>query len=133
MSLLPDRAWVYSKGKRQLRSIAIKQLVESDAGTAPNEDAKLMVMAQSQARLCSVFANPKRIRILWSLAEGEKPVTAIAQAIGASLQCTSQHLSLMKTTGVLEARREGQTIYYRVSEEFMEEGCQVMLEKRREL
>ena len=59
-------------------------------------------LAESQSALCSVFANPKRVLILWSLAEHEKAVSAIAHSIDASLQNTSQHLSLMKAAGKAE-------------------------------
>jgi DNA-binding transcriptional ArsR family regulator len=49
------------------------------------------------------------------LANGEKSVTDIADAVGASLQSTSQHLRLMRETGILESRREGQLILYRLA------------------
>jgi DNA-binding transcriptional ArsR family regulator len=93
-------------------------------------DAKIVGRAENQAALCSVFANPKRILILWSLADGEKAVTAIAHAIDASLQNTSQHLSLMKAAGIVEGRRDGQTIYYRIAENVPAERCRLLLETR---
>lgn len=89
-------------------------------------------LAESQSALCSVFANPKRVLILWSLAEHEKAVTAIAHSIDASLQNTSQHLSLMKAAGILEARRDGQTIYYRIAGSVLSERCQLLLEARKQ-
>jgi DNA-binding transcriptional ArsR family regulator len=92
--------------------------------------AELVDLAENQAAICSVFANPKRILILWSLANEEKAVTAIAQAIDASLQSTSQHLSLMKAAGILEGRRDGQTIYYRIVDDGICNRCQLLLETR---
>jgi DNA-binding transcriptional ArsR family regulator len=94
-------------------------------------DAKVLVSAESQAALCSVFANPRRILILWALAKQEQSVTAIAQAISASLQSTSQHLRLMKAAGILEARRDGQTIYYRIANGTQPERCQLLLQVRK--
>lgn len=91
-------------------------------------DAEVVALAKSQSALCSVFANPKRVLILWSLAEQEQAVTAIAHAIDASLQSTSQHLSLMKAAGVVEARRDGQTIYYRITDNIMDKHCQLLLQ-----
>ncbi len=79
--------------------------------------------AESRAAICSIFANAKRVLILWSLAEQEKSVTEIALAIGASLQSTSQHLSLMKRHSILESRREGQTVYYRIAQNESLQGC----------
>jgi len=93
-------------------------------------DVERFDLAESQAALCSVFANPKRVLILWTLAEEEKAVTAIANAIDASLQNTSQHLSLMKAAGILEARRDGQTIYYSISDTVDSARCRLLLEAR---
>jgi DNA-binding transcriptional ArsR family regulator len=83
----------------------------------------LIASAERQASICSVFANAKRVMILWSLAEGEKSVGEIASAIEASMQCTSQHLHLMKNMGILASRREGQTIYYRIVKNALAEKC----------
>ncbi len=88
-------------------------------------NAELRTMAQDRAEICSVFANAKRVLILWSVAEQEKSVTEIANDIGASLQSTSQHLHLMKDRRIVEARREGQTIYYRASENVLLHQCGV--------
>ena len=77
---------------------------------------ELQSLAENQASICSVFANPRRILIIWTLAEQEMAVSQIALSIGASLQSTSQHLRLMKETGVLDSRREGQTIYYSINQ-----------------
>ena len=87
---------------------------------------ELNALAESQATMCSVFANPKRVLILWSLAERELSVTDIAMAIDASLQCTSQHLHLMKKTGILESHREGQTVYYHIIDDRLTERCQLL-------
>lgn len=90
----------------------------------------MSVMAESQAAICSVFANPKRVMILWSLVEQEKSVTEIALVIGASLQSTSQHLHLMKENGILDSRRDAQTIYYRVAENKVADMCRLLIEAR---
>lgn len=88
----------------------------------------LKASAESQASICSVFANAKRVMILWSLAEQEKSVSEIASAIEASLQSTSQHLRMMKKMGILDSRRDGQTIYYRIVLNGLTERCQLLLQ-----
>ena len=70
--------------------------------------------AERTAEFHRVLANPRRLRILWALERQEMSVGEIADAIGASLQCTSQHLRLMRERGMVGARREGQTIYYHI-------------------
>jgi DNA-binding transcriptional ArsR family regulator len=79
-------------------------------------NAALRDLAENQAAVCSVFANAKRIMILWSIAEREKSVTEIAQEIDASMQSTSQHLNLMKRQDIVKSRRVGQTIFYRIGD-----------------
>ncbi|MCB8920298.1 MAG: winged helix-turn-helix transcriptional regulator [Ardenticatenaceae bacterium] len=90
-------------------------------------NAAYKALAEKQAAVCSVFANPTRVLILWALADGERPVSDIAMAVEASLQNTSQHLRLMKERGILKSRREAQTIYYHIVENENTESCQLLL------
>jgi DNA-binding transcriptional ArsR family regulator len=43
------------------------------------------------------------------------------------MQCTSQHLRVMREQGILESRREGQTIYYSVARNEVTETCQLLI------
>ena len=83
-------------------------------------------LASEQAELCKVFAHPRRILILWTLAGREKTVSEIATSVDASLQNTSQHLRLMKEMGILESHREGQMIFYRVNQDNPALKCQLI-------
>jgi DNA-binding transcriptional ArsR family regulator len=74
-------------------------------------------LADKQAAFCRIFAHPRRILILWTLAEREKSVSEIAMSVEASLQNTSQHLRLMREMGILDFRRDGQTVFYHVVED----------------
>ncbi|MBP6472449.1 MAG: winged helix-turn-helix transcriptional regulator [Chloroflexi bacterium] len=85
-------------------------------------------LAERQADICRVFANPRRVLILWAVAESEKSVTDIAEAIGASLQNTSQHLHLMKEKGILYSRREAQTIYYGLDQTAIATQCHLLVQ-----
>jgi ArsR family transcriptional regulator len=88
-------------------------------------DINLKALAESQATMCRVMANPKRVLIMWSLADREMCVTEISLAIDASMQCTSQHLHLMKDMGILESHRDRQTIYYQIANTGYMERCQL--------
>jgi DNA-binding transcriptional ArsR family regulator len=66
------------------------------------------------AEIHRLLANPRRLMIIWLLEKKELSVGELAQAIGASLQSTSQHLRLMREYGLVGTRREGQTIYYMI-------------------
>jgi DNA-binding transcriptional ArsR family regulator len=71
-------------------------------------------VAEHQAEICKTFSNPTRILILWTLSEDELSVGEIANAVNASIQNTSHHLRIMKDKGILNARRQGQTIFYAI-------------------
>ncbi len=82
-----------------------------------------------QADFCAVFDNPRRILILWALAEQERSVGEIAEVIQASLQNTSQHLRLMRDRGILTSRRDGSTVYYRIVRSNMLDECGLLNRK----
>ena len=90
-------------------------------------DSELQSLANNQAHLCSVFGNAKRILILWVLGKEELSVGEIAEEIGTSLQNTSQHLRLMKDRDIVQSRRVGQAVYYRIAENEMMERCSSLI------
>ena len=87
---------------------------------------KVVQLAQRQAEICGVFGNPYRVLILWALSDEERSVGDIADAIGASLQNTSQHLRLMRDKGLLTSRRDGNVVYYHLQEHELLCGCRLL-------
>lgn len=79
-----------------------------------------------QADICQTLANPKRLQILHLLRKGELSVGAMVKALGIAKANLSQHLSVMRQKGVLAARREGTTIYYRLATPHIVEACRIM-------
>jgi DNA-binding transcriptional ArsR family regulator len=73
-----------------------------------------MRQAAECAQIHRLLANPRRLMILWLLEGKERSVGELAEATGASLQSTSQHLRLMREHGLVSPRREGQTVYYMI-------------------
>lgn len=61
-----------------------------------------------------MLADPTRLHILWLLTHGEADVTALVQACGASRTAVSQHLAKLRFTGLVDTRREGRRIVYRL-------------------
>jgi ArsR family transcriptional regulator len=96
-----------------------------------NPEAK--VLAEKQAELCRVFGNASRILIVWGLSGREMPVGEIADEVGTSLQNISQHLAVLKEHGLVVARREGQTIYYRIAEVEWTRDCPVLATAARQI
>ena len=67
------------------------------------------------ARTLKAVAHPMRLRIIDLLEGGERSVGDIVGALGTKSAVTSQQLGLMRDRGVLEARREGNHVYYRIA------------------
>ena len=82
---------------------------------------------EEQAEIHQILSNPYRLLILCSLVQTELSVSEIAEEIGTSLQNTSQHLRLMKDRGVLESRRDGQTIFYQIASNEVGNNCKQMV------
>lgn len=61
-----------------------------------------------------MLADPTRLRILWLLTHGEADVTALVEACGVSRTAVSQHLAKLRFTGLVDTRREGRRIVYRL-------------------
>ncbi len=64
------------------------------------------------ADFCKVFSNPTRLEILNLLREGEMSVTELIEKTKLSQANISQHLSIMKSKGIVNAGRKGKNIYY---------------------
>ena len=93
----------------------------------PMMDTAVIDLAEKQAARCRVFGNSRRLLILWILIEGELSVKEIAARAGSSLQNVSQHLHLLKETGLVTTRRDGQTIYYQIADQEYLKYCPAML------
>ncbi|HAR62585.1 MAG: transcriptional regulator [Candidatus Margulisiibacteriota bacterium] len=78
------------------------------------------------ADFCKFMGNPKRIEILFLLGEAELCVDDIAKKMGIRVPNVSQLLSLMREKGVVEIRREGTRIFYRLSNPKVLQACQIM-------
>ncbi len=70
-----------------------------------------------KARLFRVLGHPARVRILELLRDGERSVGALQAELGLDSGSTSQHLAALRGVGVVESRREGTSVFYRVNDE----------------
>lgn len=69
------------------------------------------------AQICGVFAHPLRLELLQLLHErGECTVGDLAEATGVRMANLSQHLAVMRSTNIVVARKEGVSVYYRLSD-----------------
>ena len=67
------------------------------------------------AEMCKVFSNPTRLEILNLLRDKEVSVTELINMSKLSQANISQHLSIMKSRGIVDSERKGKNICYRIS------------------
>ena len=70
-----------------------------------------------KANLFRVLGHPARVRILELLRGGERSVGALQAELGLDSGGTSKHLSALRRIGLVESRREGTSVFYRVDDE----------------
>ena len=73
-------------------------------------------VVRMHAQLCSGIAEPNRILIIYSLADGHKCVNDIAKALDMSQPTVSHHLKILKDTGILQSDRDGQQVFYSLTD-----------------
>lgn len=66
------------------------------------------------ARVGSALASPRRIELLDLLSQGEKTVEQLAEQIATPIKNTSAHLRVLREARLVETRREGTYVYYRL-------------------
>ena len=81
------------------------------AGYATDE-----VRAQAAA-VARALADPKRLCVLEHLAGGERSVSDLSRDVGCQVPNMSQHLAVLRSAGLVTSRRQGSTVFYRLTDE----------------
>src|ERR671937_1190266 len=75
------------------------------------------------ARIGKALSSPHRLEILEVLAQGERTVDSLATELGLSLANTSQHLQALRQAALVESRKEGLFVFYRLSDPAVFDLC----------
>jgi ArsR family transcriptional regulator len=62
------------------------------------------------------MADPKRLCVLESLADGELSVSDLSARVRCQVPNMSQHLAVLRSAGLVATRRDGTTVYYRLTD-----------------
>jgi rhodanese-related sulfurtransferase/DNA-binding transcriptional ArsR family regulator len=73
------------------------------------------LLYEQVARVGKALASPKRLEILEMLAQGEKAVETIATEVAINVKLASAHLKALKEARLVQVRREGKRMIYRLS------------------
>ena len=82
----------------------------------PSSESPKRLLFRQFAAVAKAVAHEHRLELLEALAQGERSVEALANCAGVSIANASQHLQRMRRAGLVETRREGKFIYYRLSD-----------------
>lgn len=80
------------------------------------------------ARRFRILGEPMRLTILQELRDGEKNVTELIKASGATQGNVSRHLAVLLHAGIVYRRREGVSAYYGIQDETIFRLCSVACE-----
>ena len=79
------------------------------------------------AAVARALGDPKRLCVLESLAAGEVSVGDLAIRVSCQVPNMSQHLAVLRSAGLVTARRDGNTVYYRLSDPRVLEACRLLM------
>ena len=71
---------------------------------------------QRYATVGRALADPKRLCVLESLADGELSVRDLSSRVGCQIPNMSQHLAVLRSAGLVSTRRDGSNVFYRLAD-----------------
>ena len=83
---------------------------------APADLQSMQKHAQQAADLMQALSSPHRLLVLCALAEQELCVSDLNARLPLSQSALSQHLALLRKLGLVNTRRQSQTIYYSIAD-----------------
>ena len=69
---------------------------------------------KQQAQVLKVLANESRLRIVDRLSRGECSVGELTALVGSDMSTVSKHLAMLRAHRIVDDRREGNVVYYRL-------------------
>lgn len=88
-----------------------------DDGLEEAELDEMMENAQRATNFLKALAHEGRLLILCHLASGEKSVTELEELLSSRQAAVSQQLARLRLEGLVNYRRDGKAIYYRLGDE----------------
>lgn len=81
---------------------------------------------ERQAIICKAFANPVRLQILDMVANGSFPAAELQRKLGISKANLSQHISVLRSAGIITTRRDGQGMVCSLAIPEVKQACQLV-------
>lgn len=109
-------AGTMSLGQQGLGRRVLGWIGDRDGRAAAAPDAEAVALIQEAAGIFKALGHEGRLMILCHLVAGEKSVNELENILDARQSAVSQQLARLRMEGMVSARREGQMIYYRISD-----------------
>jgi ArsR family transcriptional regulator len=79
-----------------------------------------------------LLSEPMRLRLLQALHDGERNVSQLVEASGATQANVSKHLGLLCEAGILRRRKAGMHVFYAIADPLVFELCSLMCSRMQE-
>jgi len=76
---------------------------------------ELRANADAASQFLKALANPDRLMLLCQLSQGERNVSELESLLGIQQPTLSQQLAVLRREGLVETRRDGKQVFYRIS------------------
>jgi len=91
-------------------------LTEPDAALTAEPAVTSEHERQRYAAISRAMADAKRLCVIELLSTGERSVGDLSREASCQIPNMSQHLAVLRSAGLVASRREGSTVYYRLSD-----------------
>ena len=78
--------------------------------------------------ICEGLGDPKRVLLIYLLADQPRNVTELTEALGVSQPTVSHHLKLLRDRCLVRAERDGTSVYYSLADRRIIEALNIMRE-----
>lgn len=95
--------------------------LDEDGADLPAPSAEMVEHAREASRFLKALAHDQRLMILCMLVEGERSVSELGAALGASQPIVSQQLARLREDEFVATRRQGKNVYYSLANEEVRE------------
>ncbi len=69
-------------------------------------------MEELVSNMCMALNDPKRLMVIWALSNGAYSVNELSALLSSPASNVSQHLAILRTRGLVDTERQGNSIYY---------------------
>ena len=78
------------------------------------------------ARIGKALGSPHRLEVLELLGQGERTVDSLARELGTSIANISQHLQALRRAALVDSRKQGQFVHYRLADHAVSDLCRAL-------